>query len=153
MPHHPDPVCASHLATGARGEATALSYLERRGFRLLARNWRPRGRYRSLELDLVGEWESALVIVEVKTRRIAAYDEGEGPAGLGGFTLAKRKNILRAAGLFIAERDMWEAPCRIDLICVTFTKIPPDAVRVEHYRNVIECGQTLDSGNAPWQPW
>ncbi len=59
---------------GRRGEQCALEHLERLGYTLVARNHRTRFG----EIDLVVRGESALVFVEVKTRRAtrpgAAWD-------------------------------------------------------------------------------
>ena len=50
---------------GAAGERTAKQYLERRGFRILAANFRcPAG-----ELDLIAMDGDVLVFIEVRTRR------------------------------------------------------------------------------------
>ena len=49
--------------TGRRGEDLALEWLERRGFRLLDRNWRTAHK----ELDLVMEGPERVHFVEVKT--------------------------------------------------------------------------------------
>ena len=141
----------SHIATGASGEEEALRYLSRRGFRLVARNWRPRNGTGKLELDLIGYWEEALVFVEGKTRRAAAADAFDAPAGLYNFSPAKQRNMVRAARAYLAEKALWDAPCRFDLVCVTL--LPGQAPRMDHYRDVIELGQTLDSGDASWQPW
>jgi Holliday junction resolvase-like predicted endonuclease len=62
---------SAHLALGKAGEEAAGALLERSGFRILDRNWRPAGARRGLELDLVAECDGTLVFVEVKTRRTA----------------------------------------------------------------------------------
>ncbi|MDR3073907.1 MAG: YraN family protein [Deltaproteobacteria bacterium] len=140
-----------HLATGDYGEGEALRHLSARGFSLLARNWRPKGGKRGLELDLAGLWESFLVFVEVKTRRTRSPEGMEGPDGLWNFSPAKRRNMARAAQAYLREHDAWERPCRFDLVCVTL--FPGQRPRVDHYRDVIDLGQTLGNGNASWQPW
>ncbi|WP_040165244.1 YraN family protein [Microbacterium gorillae] len=62
---------AKHNELGARGEAEAARYLQRAGYRVLDRNWRgPTG-----EVDLVVCRGSALVVVEVKTRRTRAFGD------------------------------------------------------------------------------
>ena len=142
---------ADHITTGTHGEEEALRYLASRGFSLLSRNWRPSGRGKNLELDLVGRWEQSLVFVEVKTRRAAVFDATDGPSGIYNFTLAKQRAIIRAARAYLAENGLWDAPCRFDLVCITL--LPGTMPQVDHYRDVIELGQTLDSGNASWQPW
>lgn len=54
---------------GRAGEQVAADYLERRGYTILARNWRaPDG-----EIDLVATDGADLVVVEVKTRRSDGY--------------------------------------------------------------------------------
>jgi putative endonuclease len=57
---------AQHIQTGAYGEEQAYFYLRRRGYTIVARNWRsPRRRG---EIDLIG-WDGAvLCFIEVKTR-------------------------------------------------------------------------------------
>lgn len=148
---------SGHLATGAAGEDAALRHLAARGFRLISRNWRPRNGTGKLELDLVGERDSELVFVEVKTRTgrgNATPDELDGPDGpkaFRNFTPAKRGNMIRAATAYLAEHGLWAKPCRFDLVCVTF--FPGKPPQVDHYRDVIELGHSLDRGNASWQPW
>jgi Holliday junction resolvase-like predicted endonuclease len=71
---------SAHLALGRAGEDAAAALLERSGFRILDRNWRPAGARRGLELDMVAECAGTLVFVEVKTRRVAG---GAGAAGNG----------------------------------------------------------------------
>ncbi|MCP5070799.1 MAG: YraN family protein [bacterium] len=58
---------------GAFGEARAAEYLEREGYRILARNDRAGG----VELDLVASRGPLLVFVEVKTRRGLRYGRPE----------------------------------------------------------------------------
>lgn len=141
----------SHIATGISGEEEALRHLVNRGFRLAARNWRARGGVGKTELDLVGRWEQSLVFVEVKTRRTRASDFFDAPAGLYNFSPAKRRNMVHAARTYLAENSLWDEPCRFDLVCVTL--LPGASPQVDHYRDVIELGQTVDSRDAPWQPW
>lgn len=57
------------LALGREGEARAASYLERRGWRIVARNARAGG----VELDLVARRGGTLAFVEVKTRRARRF--------------------------------------------------------------------------------
>ncbi len=146
----------AHLALGAAGEAEAARRLAARGFRILARNWRPAGPARSLELDIVAEHKGSLVFVEVKTRR---NTDGQGSpdapqSELGprdNFTPAKRNRIIRAAKAYLQENGCWDRPCRFDLACITF--IPGHPPALEHYAHVIEIDQPVGGGNTPWQPW
>lgn len=70
----PDPA-AKHLQTGRRGEEDAYFYLRRRGYTMIARNYRsPNHRG---ELDLVGWDGDVLCFVEVKTRTTRAVKPAE----------------------------------------------------------------------------
>jgi putative endonuclease len=53
---------------GRRGELAAAVYLERRGYRVLARNWRSIDPAQRGELDLILRRRRVLVVCEVKTR-------------------------------------------------------------------------------------
>lgn len=60
------PKTPAHLLTGKKGEEEAYFYLRRRGYVMVARNWRS-SRHRG-ELDLVGWDGDVLCFIEVKTR-------------------------------------------------------------------------------------
>jgi Holliday junction resolvase-like predicted endonuclease len=72
----------AHLSTGRRGEEDAYFYLRRRGYTIIARNYRsPNHRG---ELDIVGWERDVLCFIEVKTRTArdmkpaeAAVDRGK----------------------------------------------------------------------------
>lgn len=140
-----------HIATGAAGEHLAEEHLRRLGFSVAARNWRPKGTARHLELDIVGNWQGDLVFVEVKTRLPGPLEKETFPPALKNFSATKQKNMIKAARAYLTEHGAWDKACRFDLVCVTI--VPGGKPLVEHYRNVIELGQTLDSGDASWQPW
>src|SRR5438270_12785873 len=57
---------AAHLRTGRRGEEDAYFYLRRRGYVMVARNYRT-ARHHG-EIDLIGWDKDVLCFVEVKTR-------------------------------------------------------------------------------------
>jgi putative endonuclease len=123
-------------ARGDVWEAMAARYLRRRGWRILARNWRGGGG----ELDIVAARAGTLLVVEVKARAdVAALDE---PIGF-----AQRGRLLRAAEAFLARR----APAniqdvRIDLIAV-HTRGRPFR-RLRHVRNAVTEDYAADSSNS-----
>lgn len=55
----------SKQVIGQLGEKAAASFLQRKGYEIIARNWR----CRSGEIDLVAQLNDVLIIVEVRTRR------------------------------------------------------------------------------------
>jgi putative endonuclease len=56
----------AHLLTGRRGEEDAYFYLRRRGYTIIARNYR--SPHHRGELDLIGWDRDVLCVIEVKTR-------------------------------------------------------------------------------------
>ncbi len=95
---------------GTHGEAQARAYLIARGYRILAANWR----CAYGELDLVAQQGEMVVIVEVRTRRASTQ------AAFESITPVKRDKLLRASQAFLAEHNLDDAPCRIDVIAVRF---------------------------------
>jgi len=119
---------------GARGEDAAARHLARRGWRVLARNWRGGGG----ELDLVACRRGLVAICEVKTRaRASALEEP--------LTAAQRGRILRAAASFLASRpDLAGCAVRLDLLVVRAGRPWP---RVRHVPGAFEAGGSPQSSN------
>jgi putative endonuclease len=102
---------------GALGERIAAEHLERRGYRIVARNYRTRAG----ELDLVAADERALVFCEVKTR-VAGGRSGPASA-LEAIGPNKRRQVRALATQWLASTT--ERPhrgdVRFDAIGVTLT--------------------------------
>ncbi|MGO8986625.1 MAG: YraN family protein [Terriglobales bacterium] len=64
-----------HLRTGRRGEEDAYFYLRRRGYTIIARNFRSANHHG--ELDLVGWQRDVLCFIEVKTRTSRDFKPAE----------------------------------------------------------------------------
>ncbi len=92
---------------GDSGEALAAAFLERRGLRILSRNYR----CRFGEIDLVAESGSTLVFVEVRARRSDAFG---GPAE--SITPAKRRRLVAAARHYLAAAG--ERAARFDVVLI-----------------------------------
>ena len=163
-----------HLALGIMGEEKAARLLAGKGWRIVTRNWRPRGAERGLELDIVAMHADSLVFVEVKTRRVphgdveekrhAGQEGGRKTSPVNGesarplivppraaLTPAKQKKLVRAAGHYLTVHGLWSRPCRFDLVCVE--EFPDGQSRLEHHSDVIELRQVVGGGDAAWQPW
>ena len=102
---------------GAWGERQARLYLERRGYRIAAANYR----CADGEVDLIAESGGGgeLVFIEVKTRRGRKFGEAE-----EAITAGKAQRLAAAAEHYLAQR-YGETPAalhptqwRIDLICL-----------------------------------
>jgi putative endonuclease len=119
-----DRVLSKKQALGMRAEQLAADYLEQRGYRILARNWRrPEG-----ELDLVLSSEGLCVFVEVRSR--TGSERGH---PLETVDAHKRARVLRAARMYIDEERPKAAVFRFDVVGVTFAldESPPELVHVE----------------------
>lgn len=92
---------------GNAGEIFAANYLERLGYKILAKNFR----VRSAEIDIVAEIDGLIVFVEVKTRSDTKHGL---PAEAVNFR--KQQKIIQAAGVFLQDEKYFDAPCRFDVI-------------------------------------
>lgn len=102
---------------GDAGEDAALAYLQDRGLRVLARNYRTPGRGGG-EVDLIMRApDSTLVFVEVRRRRSTVY--GGAAASVG---RTKQSRIVFAAQHYLS-RLRTLPPCRFDVVEIT-----PDGV-------------------------
>jgi putative endonuclease len=64
---------AAHNEFGKAGEQLAVEWLERRGFRLISRNWKS-GRY---EVDIIASRQGVLHFIEVKSRHDDLFGKPE----------------------------------------------------------------------------
>lgn len=138
-------MAAGHLKTGREGEDSGALFLQRKGLRVRERNWSCKG----LELDLICEDPATspptLVFVEVRTRDAKGLVS---PAQ--SLDLRKRRKLCKGASLYLSAHDLWDRPCRFDLLSV----VKRDTIyEVEHVPHAFEHPGTLGGGDASWQPW
>ncbi len=113
-------------ALGAFGETVAAGFLKKKGFKILARNWRcDRG-----EVDLVARQGKTLVFVEVKTRRIPSPHPPESAVDV------PKQLRLRRTGLAYLHRHRfrhWEG-IRFDVVGV---RVSPqgEVIAVRHFED------------------
>ncbi len=98
---------ANHHQLGQQGERAAASYLERSGYRILARNARVEG----VELDLVVERGGVVVFVEVKTRRGRAFG-----APAEAVDARKQARIVRGATAWLRQQRRRPRRARFDVV-------------------------------------
>ncbi len=94
--------------SGHDAESRAQRLLERRGLRLVGRNFTTRGG----ELDLIMDAGGTLVFVEVRYRA----DSRHGSA-LESIGATKRWRIIRAARVYLQQRRL-DCPCRFDVVAL-----------------------------------
>ena len=100
-----------HLRDARRGENLAYDYLRRRGYTIVARNYRPRSGKQ--ELDLVAWDKEQLAVIEVKTR---GSDEFGEPARA--VDLRKRRHLIRAACEYARRAGIDPGKLRFDIVSV-----------------------------------
>ena len=101
---------------GARGEEAATDDYRRRGYRIVARNWR----CRLGELDLVAERRGVLVFCEVKSRGGAAFG-----GGYEAVTWRKRTKLRSLAEAFLQATGSRPQAIRFDVASVAFVRGRP----------------------------
>jgi putative endonuclease len=113
------------LKLGRGGEDTAVDYLRRRNYRLLARGFRLlRG-----EIDIIAQDGDTIVFLEVKTRSGPAYGPPEEAV-----TAAKQRQIRRIAEGFLAKRRIAaDVPCRFDVLSILIDE--SGAPRIVHIKD------------------
>jgi putative endonuclease len=101
---------SQHCAVGKSGEDLACDELASRGYAILERRYRTRAG----EIDIVARDGTALVFVEVKTRRSIRCGV---PADA--VTRAKRRRIVQMASDYLARRRPTAGSCRFDVVTVS----------------------------------
>lgn len=116
---------------GKAGEDVALAYLQSRGFRLVARNYR----CRRGEIDLILAREKELVFVEVRSRSRKDY-------GLPEETVdsAKQRKIRFTAQFFLQQNPKWEnCYCRFDVISILWdTNRAEEPLQIQWYPDAFQ---------------
>lgn len=100
----------SSRAKGETGEEIAEEYLTGLGMKILKRNFRFG---RSGEIDIIAEDGDALVFVEVKSAKSAAFGDP-----LGFVTPGKIKKLRRAAEGYLYINEISGKECRFDVVAV-----------------------------------
>lgn len=128
-PSAPESPGRRNRALGARGEEAAARFLERRGYRILERNWT----CFAGEADIIAVNDEALIFVEVKTRR------GEA-CGLPSeaVTRAKRERYERIALAYVTDHFFGEAIVRFDVVSISV--LPGERAFVRHHVGAYSAG-------------
>jgi len=107
---------------GHAGEVRATKYLEAKGLRILARNWR----CTMGELDIVAKQGENIVFVEVKS---AGKESDFRPEDR--VNREKQKRIKRLAKAYLKAQRL-DAPVRYDIVTVIWHE---GETKVEHFEN------------------
>ncbi|HZQ20384.1 MAG TPA: YraN family protein [Terriglobales bacterium] len=147
-----------HLMTGRRGEEDAYFYLRRKGYVIIARNFRT-ARHRG-EIDLIGWDKDVLCFVEVKTR--TSHDVKPAQAAVD----RKKRRDLRVMIRFylrtLPRKQFHALPqWRFDIVTVYYeSEVPPKPTSgldgpscpVDHQNAGPPCRTERDKGGATATP-
>ena len=103
----------SKTELGRIGEELAISFLENKGYEILAKNYR----FKRFEIDIISKFNNLLIFVEVKSRKSNFYGNPEEAV-----TKTKAKQVIIAAQNYIFKTN-WKADIRFDIIAITKNEI------------------------------
>lgn len=113
---------AEHNELGELGEDMAVSFLEKKGYEILERNYR----YRKAEVDILATTGDVLAVIEVKTRSSAFFGDPQ--------DFVKPKQIQRlvtAVDAYVTANNL-DVEVRFDIIAIVKTNQKFD---LEHLEN------------------
>lgn len=99
---------AEHNQLGAKGELLATHLLRKKGYSILAQNWRS-GKN---ELDIVAKTGETLAFVEVKTRSTDFFGDP-----IEAVSPSKQKRIIQAANDYLEQHQL-NLEARFDIISI-----------------------------------
>ena len=115
---------------GESGERIAALFLEQRGYKIIARNFRTR----TGEMDLIAQDADGLAFIEVRARRAGAGASPEESVA----TPRKRARLFAVAEEFLsAQPEFADAAWRIDLVAIELDRAGRVA-RLEVIKGAVE---------------
>ena len=114
---------------GREGEALAVAYLKKKGYRIIERNYS----CRLGEIDIVAMDRKTICFVEVKTRSSDGYDRPEVSVHKD-----KQRKVSRVALWFLKDKRLGDTRARFDVLAITRRG---DSNQVHHIKNAFELAQ------------
>lgn len=112
--------------TAVLGEDLAVTYLQKKGYQIIERNFRKRYG----EIDIIAQKDDTLVFVEVKTRKSAQFG-----TPFEAITYWKLKSLIKTAELYSMMYPRLPKQLRIDGISILLNS-DNKAVTIEHVENI-----------------
>lgn len=117
---------AEHTDFGKQAEQYAVEYLESKGYRIIAKNFR----YQKAEIDIIAENDNLLIIIEVKARANNLFIEP-----YEAVDKRKIKLIVSAADAFLREKQ-YEKEVRFDIVSII--RGEGNQFKIQHIENAFE---------------
>lgn len=111
---------------GNLGENIACEYIEKRGYKIIERNFRC---YNG-EIDIIAKDKDELVFIEVKTRTGDKYGQP-----IEAVDINKTKHIYRSAEYYVYKNNIKDIPIRLDIIEILIIK---NKIKIRYIKKAIE---------------
>lgn len=121
---------ATHNDFGKIAEDLAAEYLQKKGYKVLTRNFR----FQKAEIDIIAEKEDLIIIIEVKARSTDAFMLPQEAV-----TKTKIKSIVSAANHYLEEFNR-NNEVRFDIISVL-----PDEMKKLTIDHITDAFEALDA--------
>ncbi len=113
--------------TGDYGEDLAAHFLQKKGYTILARNYRKKFG----EIDIIAKHEESLVFIEVKTRKSQRFG-----TGFEAVDYKKQLQLSRIAQDYISSHEMIDMDARFDVVSIMLS--PETEPKIEIIANAFE---------------
>jgi putative endonuclease len=117
------------LQFGREGESAALTFIKKKGYRILEKNFRSKVG----EIDIIAEQDGVIVFIEVKARTNHEFGHP-----LNALTPAKQRKIIQTAQSFLARKRLSEKPMRFDVVALTSKSENDDSWEIELLENAFQ---------------
>jgi putative endonuclease len=113
---------AQHNELGKKGEQLAVDFLQKRGYKILERNYR----YQKAEIDIIARLNDTLCAVEVKTRSTPDFGNPQD------FVKPKQiQQLVKAIDFYVIENDL-DVEVRFDIVAIIKNKL---GSKIEFFEN------------------
>lgn len=118
--------------TGTLGETIACTYLQRKGYTIVERNFQNTKGYKYGEIDIIATQESMIVFIEVKTRLMRM---GEALIPEENISTKKLSHLERIASTYLTTKKLWNVEHRFDAISILLD-LHLKKAQVRHLENI-----------------
>lgn len=113
---------AQHNELGKKGEQLAVDFLQKKGYKILERNYR----YQKAEIDIIAQLHDTLCAVEVKTRSTPDFGNPQD------FVKPKQiQQLVKAIDFYVIDNDL-DVEVRFDIVAIIKNKL---GTKIEFFEN------------------
>ena len=113
---------AEHNELGRRGEEAAVKYFEKKGCRIIERNWT----FHGYEVDIIAEDDEFIIFAEVKTRATSDWGNPEESVGR-----QRMRRMINSASHYLKLNQI-DKPARFDIIAIVWNR---EDFELEHFED------------------